>query len=137
MSNTLRFPYKARGGSNGPVDQVPLLPFTLHRGQVSLTLEGLIDSGSVFSVLPFDIGARFGFSWDAEPGLVHLGGIARSPAKVVPFTANIGSITTTLSFAWARSNSYPILLGNADFFFNFDVFLCRRHSYFEIQPATP
>jgi hypothetical protein len=97
----------------------------------------LIDSGAAFSVLPFDIGARFGFSWDAEPGLVYLGGVARSPAKVVPFTANVGSITTTLSFAWARSNAYPVLLGNADFFFQFDVFLCRRHSYFEIQPATP
>ena len=33
--------------------------------------------------------------------------------------------------------SVPLVLGNADFFFNFDVFLCRRHSYFTIQPATP
>ena len=52
-------------------------------------------------------------------------------ATIQPFPA------VKLAFAWVNSNNYPVVLGIADFLFHFDVFISRRHSYFEIQPATP
>jgi hypothetical protein len=42
-----------------------------------------------------------------------------------------------LVFAWVQDDRPPILLGQTNFFMEFDVFLFRRQGVFQIQPATP
>ncbi|HXD86779.1 MAG TPA: hypothetical protein VN641_09805 [Urbifossiella sp.] len=139
MSGAARFPFLPRPGGNGPLDQLPFLPLKIAHGNVSLDLIGIIDSGASFSVLPYDVGLRFGVSWSNLPSPLSLGGAyGRSPAKMINVKATVPPFPPIpIFFAWVKSNHSPVLLGQVDFLFHFDVYLCRRHSYFEIQPATP
>jgi hypothetical protein len=41
-----------------------------------------------------------------------------------------------LVFAWVQSDTVPIILGQTNFFMNFDVFFFRARGYFEIQSAS-
>ncbi len=136
----MRVPFLPRpGGSGGPHDLVPLLSFVLSSGAKTVPLTGIVDSGASFSVLPFDIGKQFGFDWHSLTQPLQIGGAGgRVPAKIIRLTATVGQFSpVSMIFAWVTTNSYPIVLGEMSFFYEFDVFLSRRHSYFEIQPATP
>lgn len=139
MSVSERFQYVLKPGGNGPVDMFPLLPMRLALGSRAIDVMALIDSGATISSLPYDLGLTFGQSWNRLPQQLFVGGAHGSaPAKRLDLMATIGSLPPRLlAFAWVNTNNYPLVLGNADFFFNFDVTLCRRHSYFDISPATP
>lgn len=139
MSTAAQYPFLPRPGGNGPRDLVPLLPFRASHAGVTHDLIGLVDTGSSFSVLPYDTGTQFGVAWGSLPQSLTLAGAGGpTPAKLLRVVAEIGSFApVSLVFAWASSNNYPILLGQANFFFEFDVCLFRRRSLFEIQPATP
>ena len=135
-----RFQYVIKAGGNGPLDEIPLLPIRLSLGSRSIKVEALIDSGATVSVLPLDVGAFFGLNWNSSKlqPLAVGGAHGAVPAKRLDLMTTIGSLAPRLlAFAWVNTNNDPLVLGNADFFFHFDVFLCRRHSYFVIQPATP
>jgi hypothetical protein len=95
--------------------------------------------GSTFNVLPYDVGAKFGIGWNQLSQSLNLGGAGGvAQAKLLTLDAVIGSMApVSLVFAWATTNSYPVLLGQANFFYCFDVFIFRRQSVFQIQPATP
>ncbi len=138
MSTPTRFPFLPRPAGSGSLDLAPLLPACLSRNGVDVDLVGLVDSGSSFSILPFDIGARFGLPWNSLPHALTLGGIGRGiPAKMIALHMTFGPIgPVSQLFAWANSNDLPIVFGQATFFMNFDVFFFRAQSYFEIQPAT-
>lgn len=138
MSAPARFPFLPRAGGNGPNDLVPLLPARLSRGGTDVDVVGLVDSGSSFSVLPFDTGARFGLDWNRLPnGLTLAGAFGGIPAKVLAVDITFGPFgPVTQLFAWARTNDPPVLFGQVTFFLNFDVFFFRAQSFFEIQPAT-
>ena len=139
MKSAIRFPFLQKPGGSGPLDLQPLLPLSLEHGRVSLDVVGLVDSGATISVLPYDVGVQLGFSWNRLKNSVQIGG-ALSPnlGKMLYLTARISTLQPVqLAFAWIKSNSCPVVLGLANFLFHFDVFLSRRHSYFEIQPATP
>jgi hypothetical protein len=139
MTAPIQFPFLPRPNGNGPLDLVPLLPVQLRYAGVSVDVVGLVDTGSSFNVLPYDDGAKFGIDWNNLPQSLTLGGArGPTPAKILTLDAVIGSLTpVSLVFAWASSNDFPVIFGQANFFFNFDVCLFRRHSYFQIQPATP
>jgi hypothetical protein len=139
MTAPIQFPFLPRPNGNGPLDLVPLLPVRLTHGAVSTDVVGLVDTGSSFNVLPYDVGAQFGIAWNSLPQSLTIGGAhGPTPAKILTLDAVIGSFApVSLMFAWASSNDYPVLLGQANFFFNFDVYLFRRQSLFQIQPATP
>lgn len=139
MNGPARFPFLQKPNGNGPHDLQPLLPFSLSSGSVSLQLRGLVDSGASISILPLHVGQQFGIPWGTIAQSIQIGG-AFSPAtaKMLYLHSTIQPFPTVkLAFAWVNSNNYPVVLGIADFLFHFDVFLSRRHSYFEIQPATP
>lgn len=139
MSSPVRFPFIPKPGGSGALDTAPYLPFEISSANASFPVMGLLDSGTTFSVIPYDLGLRLGLNWSSFAHSVVLGGSVKgSVAKLVPLTVTIPPFAPeTQLFAWSPTNTVPILLGTASFFFNFDVFLCRRHSYFEIQPATP
>jgi hypothetical protein len=138
MSSPARFPYLARGSGSGPHDLAPLLPARLSRGGIDLDVVGLVDSGSSFSVLPFDVGANFGFDWNLLPhGLTLVGAAGGRPAKVIALDLTFGPFgPVSQLFAWSRTNDTPVLFGQITFFLNFDVFFSRAQAFFEIQPAS-
>jgi hypothetical protein len=41
-----------------------------------------------------------------------------------------------LAFAWAQSNAVPVLLGQVNFFMEFDVCLFRSAGHFEVKPKS-
>lgn len=139
MSGPATFPFHARPNGNGPNDLAPIPPARLSRGSATFNVIGQVDSGSSFSVLPYDIGTVFGVSWGSLPNAHSLAG-PRGPvqakallldAVIIPFPKVV------LLFAWAVMNDYPVLFGQANFFIELDVCFFRRRGEFHVQPATP
>jgi hypothetical protein len=139
MTGATVFPYLQKSPGGGAVTLAPLLPARLAAGPVTIDVTALVDSGADLSVLPFDVGSRFGFDWNALPNQVMLGGVAAGiPGKLVPLVTTIGSFRpVVLVFAWARSNSVRLVFGQTNFFQEFDVCFYRSKLEFYVRPKTP
>jgi hypothetical protein len=136
--SAVTFPYQFRGTSRDPQALAPLLPVRLNRGGVSVDVVGLVDSGASFSVLPFDIGSQFGVNWSSLTPIYLSGVLAGTGAKLLAVEGVIGSLPRTpLLFAWCTSNTVPVLLGQVNFFFEFDICFYRSRSEFTVAPRTP
>ena len=136
MVDAQRFPYKIIDSSRGMVDRMPYLPLILsYKGQSS-NVEGLLDTGASVNVLPYEVGAELGLVWENETLSVLLAGnLARFEARAVVVSAQISSFpTVNLAFAWTQAPNVPLILGQANFFFEFDVCFFRARSEFEIRP---
>jgi hypothetical protein len=139
VSSPARFPF-VPFGSGGPVsDLTPLLPIRLERDQTSLDVVAIVDSGASVSVLPWSVGLRFGVDWDSLNVPCSVGGSAGGvPGKILAVYETVAPFPTVpLAFSWVKSDTIPIILGQTNFFLNFDMFFYRAQRYFEIQPATP
>jgi hypothetical protein len=139
MSTPAQFPFISRG-TGGPVpDLAPIVPIRLSRGGVNLDVAGIVDSGASVSVLPYSVGARFGIDWDSLSVPCIIGGsVGGMPGKMLVLDGTIHPFPPVpLVFAWVRDDRPPILLGQTNFFMEFDAFLFRRQGFFQIQPATP
>lgn len=136
MVDTQRFPYKIIDSSLGMVDRMPYLPLTLSfNGQFS-NVEGLLDTGASVNVLSYELGTQLGLIWENETLSVLLAGnLARFEARAVVVAAQVSSFTTVdLAFAWTQAPNVPLILGQANFFFEFDVCFFRARSEFEVRP---
>lgn len=133
------FPLAPRPRGQGPGDLVALLPARLSGNGVSVDVSGLVDTGATFSVLPHDLGLRFGLDWNALTQQVALGGrLTGVPAKVALIEITVAPFPTApFLFAWANVNTVPILFGMATFFLEFDVCVLRGRGEFHVQPRTP
>ena len=122
----------------GPLGQVgmPLLPIRLENGTFHVDEIGLIDSGSTVNVLPYDLGLQLGLDWDSISLSIPVGGnLASQPAKAISLLARVGSYPPVrLGFAWIRSNSSRLLLGQVNFFSEFDVSFFGSRNRFEVAP---
>jgi len=89
-------------------------------------------------VLPFDVGIQLGAVWDEQSVPVRFGGnIVETEARgLVLFGQLEGFSPVRLAFAWSRSNRIPVILGQTNFFLEFDVRLCRSQMFFEIAPRS-
>ena len=133
-----RFPYVEADPMLGPASALPYAPITLHLSDRSVQVSGLIDSGSTLNVLPFDVGIQLGAVWDEQSVPVRLGGnIVETEARgLVLFGQLEGFSPVRLAFAWSRSNRIPVILGQTNFFLEFDVRLCRSQMFFEIAQRS-
>ena len=118
---------------------MPLLPLGLRfkSGEV-VRAHGLIDSGATVNVLPFGLGIRLGAVWEAQTTPVKLtGNLANHEARALLAEAAIeGFAPVRLVFAWTRSENVPLLLGQVNFFEEFNVSFQRAQRVFEIEPAS-
>jgi hypothetical protein len=137
--NPAVFPFQPKNPAAGDFTFAPLMPFRLTHGAISEDVVGLLDTGASTNALPYDIGLKFGLDWDMLPVRFTVGGSAGGiPAKGLPLTAHIAHLPpVTLVFAWAKSNALPVLLGQVNFFMEFDVCFFRQRGVFEVRPATP
>lgn len=138
MIDAQRFSYKIIDSSLGLVDRMPYLPVTLSLNDRSLNAEGLLDTGASVNVLPYESGLQLGLIWENEPLSVLLAGnLARFEARAVVVDAQISSFSiVNLAFAWTQATDVPLILGQANFFFEFDVCFFRARSEFEICPKN-
>jgi hypothetical protein len=115
---------------------LPLVPVTLAHAQTTLTQVALVDSGSTINVLPYEIGLALGLVWDSQTFALDVMGIlAGSPAFGVVVTGQVtGLPPAKLIFAWTRKNDVRLILGQTNFFQEFDVWFSGSQQIFEIAP---
>lgn len=115
---------------------MPLLPMALNHGVQVVTVSGLLDTGSEVNVLPYSLGVQLGLVWaEQRTAIVLSGNLARVPARGVVMSATVGSFSSVrLAFAWAQTDAVRLLLGQANFFMEFDVCFLRSQEAFEVKP---
>lgn len=130
-----RFPYIEVDPSLGPASALPYLPITLQNGQEECTTTALVDSGAALNVLPYNTGLLLGAVWERQTVPVRLSGnLAASEARALLLTGTVpGFAPVRLAFAWSRSDSVPVILGQVNFFMEFDVSFFRSRLQFEIK----
>jgi hypothetical protein len=138
MLDGQKFSYKIIDTSLGMVDRMPYLPMTFNLDGRYLDTEGLLDTGASVNVLPYELGLQIGLIWEDENLSVMLAGnLARFEARAVVIEAQVVSFPqVNLAFAWTQAPNTPLILGQANFLFEFDVCFSRSRSEFEVRPRV-
>jgi len=133
-----QFPFVEMDPAVGAISRMPLLPLMLSRDQQNVTVTGLLDTGAAVNVLPHSLGVQLGAVWEQQTIPVRLtGNMAGIEARVLLVTCQVGHFAPVrLAFAWAYSDAMPVLLGQTNFFQEFDVCFFRARSIFEIRPKS-
>ncbi|BAY48046.1 hypothetical protein SAMD00079811_56650 [Scytonema sp. HK-05] len=97
---------------------------------------GLLDTGASVNVLPYDIGLQLGAVWEQQTVSLRLAGnLAPIEARGLIVEATVGQFPSVdLAVAWAQTNDIPLLLGQMNFFREFDVCFYRSQLVFEVRP---
>ncbi len=135
MPQAEQFPYIMRNPALGAIGFLPFLPITLSLGQRSAPTMGLLDTAATVNVLPFDLGQKLGADWDKQTVAVQLTGtLANEEARGLLLSATVSQFPPVqLAFAWTKSNAV-LLLGEVNFFMEFDVCFFRSRLVFEVKP---
>lgn len=136
MPEAKEFSYSSRTQSDSPTDLMPYLPLNLRFTDISVKTVGLVDSGATVNVLPYQIGLELGVNWEDQPTLFRLGGnLANYESKGLILTAEISDFSpVNLAFAWTRAENVPVILGQINFFAEFDICFFRSRKSFEVKP---
>jgi hypothetical protein len=122
---TMRFPYDPR--------QRPVLPLTLCANGRQHEATALVDSGADVNVLPWSIGDGLGFVWEPNKATIRVAGIANGAAMPVLLSADFGDVQgATLAFAWCQTDSVPLVLGQTNFFMEFDICFFKSRNEFQV-----
>jgi hypothetical protein len=135
MPSTERFAYSTARNSAGESVLLPLLPIVLRLGEKSVAASGLLDSGATVNVLPFSLGLELGAVWEEQSVLVRLGGnLASEEARALLVSGVVsGFDPVRLAFAWTRAEDVPLILGQINFFSEFDICFFRARQAFEVS----
>ena len=138
MNKFVQFPYSVSDPSLDEFDNLPRLPLTLQYENKTADVIGLIDSGATVNVLPYNLGIELGAVWIEEKATLRLAGnLGNSSALPIFVLAHIGNFTPIrLAFAWTKIENAPLILGQTNFFMEFDVCFFRSQSVFKIHPKV-
>jgi hypothetical protein len=136
MANTQRFAFTEIQNHQGSLNQMPYLPLTLRSGNYTLTTSGLLDTGATVNVMPYRLGLQLGAVWEQQRVPLQLAGnLAQFPAYGLLVKAQIAQFPPVdLAFAWTNSDHVPLILGQINFFMEFDVCFYRSQEFFEMSP---
>jgi hypothetical protein len=132
------FKYSTTSSTQNEFDSLPRMPLILKQDNQKIEAIGLVDSGATVNVLPYQLGLQLGGIWDERKAIIQLAGNLGNQ-KAMPFTvtAYIGKYSPTeLVFAWVKNPNIPLILGQTNFFMEFDVFFYRSRLEFEIKPKS-
>lgn len=134
----MRIQYSTTHPSHSQLDSMPRLLLTLKLNQIYLDVFGLVDSGATINVLLFSIGQQLGATWDAQKAVIRLAGnMANSMAQPIVLKAEIGNFPlVNLAFAWVSHDNVPVILGQTNFFNEFDICFFRKNFEFEVKPKS-
>lgn len=138
MESAERYPFTQADGGTGNAALLPLLPVELTLQGRSVSVAGLLDTGASINVLPYDLGVRLGANWLHQTIPLHLtGNLARFEARALLLDVVVGELgPVKLAFAWTRSDEAPLILGQVNFFMEFDVCFYRHRQFFEVRPKS-
>lgn len=139
MRNAERYSFAASDTALGEASFRPYLPFALVHQQVSVTSSALLDTGASVNVLPYSTGVELGYEWDRQTTALSLtGNLAQYEARVVLAQAVVGQFEPVqLVFAWTQATNVPLILGQVNFFMEFDVCFYRSQLEFAVSPKAP
>lgn len=114
-----------------------MLPITLLESR-RVAANALVDSGAALNVLPFLLGQQLGFDWDQETNAVALtGNLSAIEARVIVTSVSVGPFPPVrMAFAWAKTDAVSTILGQVNFFLEFDVCFFRSRNTFEVKPRA-
>ena len=137
MSDAAYFAYSMRDPAMGSASLAPMLPVTL-KADSQVSALGLLDSGATVNVMPFTLGQQLGFRWEEQTRVISLSGnLARVEARVVTVAAQVADFPAVrLAFAWTQTDASPLILGQVNFFMEFDVCFFRARESFEVRPKS-
>jgi len=136
MAGAQQYPYVEVDPSLGAASALPYIPLTLQRAENSVTVSALVDSGAALNVLPYTIGLQRGAVWEQQTIPVRLtGNLAKLEARAILVTGRLDQFPPTrLAFAWTLNNEVPVILGQVNFFMEYDVAFFRSQLLFEVKP---
>lgn len=138
MVNTERYPFLSGDPALGEASFRPYLPFTLGYQEKTIAATGLLDTGASVNVLPYALGIELGYEWERQITALSLtGNLAQYEARVVIVQATIGQFDPVqLVFAWTQATNVPLILGQVNFFMEFDVCFYRSQLEFALSPKS-
>ncbi|MGD1858075.1 MAG: hypothetical protein ACFB2W_27885 [Leptolyngbyaceae cyanobacterium] len=97
-----------------------------------------MNSGATVNVLPYEVGLKLRVIWDARKAVIQLvGNLGGQPAmQLFAMTDVEGCGFIRLAFAWARAENIPVILGQTNFFMEFDVCFYRSKMEFDVNPTS-
>ncbi len=127
MPSTIEFPF-------ADDEALPTIPITLSYANFSVSANALLDSGSTVNLLPYNIGLQLGAIWEEQTVRLPLAGnLASVEARGLFVHIQIGNLEPVrLAFAWAQADRVPLILGQTNFFREFDVCFRRSRRMIEI-----
>lgn len=132
----MRFKYSVAHPAQDEFDSLPWLRLTLQNSGHEVATIGLVDSGATVNVLPYEIGLQLGARWEERKATLRLAGsLGGFPAQPLFAMAVVGNYAPVrLAFAWSRRADVPLLLGQTNFFTQFEVCFFRPLLEFEVKP---
>lgn len=131
-----RFSFVSVNNALGEIGFRPILPITLVYQNTSVKVSGLLDTGASVNVLPYNAGVQLGYEWERQTTVLSLtGNLAQYEARVVVMQGQVGQFEPVqLVFAWTRAENVPLILGQVNFFMEFDVCFYRSQLAFDVSP---
>jgi hypothetical protein len=132
----MRYSYSTLYPNQSQLDSLPRLPLTLYANNKSIEVKGLVDSGATINVLPYSVGLALGAVWDNQKAVIRLAGnMANSLAQPILVKAQVSNFeVVNLAFAWVSHDNVPVILGQTNFFNEFEVCFFRNSFEFEVKP---
>ncbi|PSN11110.1 hypothetical protein C7293_25530 [filamentous cyanobacterium CCT1] len=127
MSSTIEFPFSAD-------EALPTIPIALSHADFSVSVNALLDTGSTVNLLPYNIGFQLGAIWEEQTVRLPLAGnLATVEARGLFVYVQLGTLEPVrLAFAWTQASQIPLILGQTNFFREFDVCFQRSRCTIEI-----
>jgi len=135
----MRFRYSTTDPSQNEFDSLPRVPLIFRREGRTVEVLGLVDSGATVNVMPYELGLQLGATWDDSKAIIQLSGNLGNQSAT-PFSAMVqveDIAPVQLAFAWTKSPNAPLILGQTNFFMEFDVCFYRSKMEFEVKPKSP
>lgn len=88
--------------------------------------------------MPYDIGQQLGAIWEDNQAIIQVtGNLGKQPAIPLFVMTQIGDIPPIqLAFAWIKQLDKSLILGQTNFFMEFDVCFYRSKMEFEVNPKS-
>jgi predicted aspartyl protease len=136
MTSFEQFPFINADAKLGEAGFRPHMVIQLLNQQSSIQASALLDTGATVNVLPYQVGLELGYVWERQTATLNLtGNLAQYEARVVVIQAVIGRFAPVqLVFAWTKATEVPLILGQVNFFMEFDVCFYRSQLYFAVSP---
>jgi hypothetical protein len=127
MPSTVEFPFSDD-------EALPTIPIILSHAGFSVSANALLDTGSTVNLLPHNIGLQLGSVWEEQTVRLPLAGnLATVEARGLFVHVQTGNLEPVrLAFAWVEASQVPLILGQTNFFREFDVCFQRSRRTIEI-----